>query len=116
MAICRHCGAQVKPDKAFCFNCGAPMYANTVATNDEPPPEFADTISTSDPAKPATLPAIEQPQAVTGSETSLTELASDATANTSTRRGFLSGRVWIVIALLLLLVVLCVMAWIIFAD
>jgi uncharacterized membrane protein YvbJ len=120
MAICRHCGAQVKPDKAFCFNCGAPMYANTVETNDEPPPEFADTISTSDPAPdpapPATVAVVEQPQAVMGSETSQTELASDATANTSTRRGFLSRRVWIVIALLLLLVVLGVIAWTILAD
>jgi hypothetical protein len=43
-------------------------------------------------------------------------LTSDAMANTSTRRCFLSGRVWIVIALLLLLVALGVIAWTIFAD
>jgi hypothetical protein len=116
MATCRHCGAQVRQDKAFCFNCGAPMNATTVATNDEPPPQFAETISTFDPAKPATLPAVGQPQAVMGSETSQPDLAGDATANTSSRRGFLSGRVWIVIALLLFLVVLGVITWTILAD
>jgi uncharacterized membrane protein YvbJ len=116
MTICRHCGAQVRDDKAFCFNCGAPMYANTVATNDEPPPEFAETLSTFDPAQPAILPVVEQPQAVMGSETSQPQFASDATMSTATRRSFLSRRVWIVIALLLLLVVLGVIAWTIFAD
>jgi hypothetical protein len=120
MAICRHCGAQVRHDKAFCFNCGAPMNANTVETNDEPPPEFADTISTSDPAPDpairATLPAVWQPQAVTRSETSQPQLASDATTSTATRRSFLSRRVWIILALLLLLAVLGVITWTILAD
>jgi hypothetical protein len=120
MAICRHCGAQVRQGKAFCFNCGAPMNATTVTTTVEPPPEFAETLSTFDPAqdsaKSETFPAVEQPQAVRGSETSQPDFASDAAASTSPRRGFLSGRVWIVIALLLFLVVLGVITWTILAD
>ncbi|MDT7543374.1 MAG: hypothetical protein QOE33_3278 [Acidobacteriota bacterium] len=120
MTICRHCGAQVRDGKAFCFNCGALIDAPAVETTVESPPEFADTLSTFDPAQDsaqfATTSVAEQPRTVAGSETSQVKLASDATTSASARRGLMSGRVWIVIVLLLLLAVLGVVALIIFAD
>jgi hypothetical protein len=96
------------------------MNANAATTKEEPPPEFAETFSTfypaQDSAQPATLPAVERSQAVTGSKTSQPDLASDATESASSRRGLMSGRAWIILALFLLLVVLGVITWRILAD